>query len=1305
MVVGNVAGQMGSNLAFLPILIQPLAGGAAKEPFIDEIIGGGGGHVCAFLERYTAVTCWGSGTHYQLPNAVTSTRGIFVGNDVEGMPTIPAPTFLAVNPNDGTGGVTCMFEMVSRCYGSAYLGPGTDPSMSDYNEGRGFASDFQLLPRPTCVRQPVLDIMGSVQDTMCPVGYAATLLRSSMSMADDHMCAILASGATAGHRLSCWGVFTDGDQRIQGSGFGGEVLHVPVLALEGVAETKSGLKTTCVLLSKNSTLFCLGQPLGKGNLVSVPPSRVDLGSAVNMYDLGDDHACALLESGMVKCWGLNTRLQLGVNDRSNALNPSHNRGYVQLPEENYVLDLACGAFVSCALLDSFSVYCWGAYDFLQAKDTTVNEDSYLPVEVMAMDTVSLVHPISVHAYADTVCCVMSDGDARCWGIVDNSLQSQPVALLQTIKTDDKFADKTLQVIQVAGGQKTSSGSSYYTCALLLDPDSSEHHVACMSNQHADLQHFDFHFLSPDSQEIQPQDRWTEIQSMAVEKNRVCFLVTQKFSSVVSLRCLGDILVKETVQSFTTLTEIQLGVSSVAMPNAACARCAPKVQCAEDEFIARDMCAECQACPLEDAAVCTGTSDPQSCSSINQSRPEDFQGSQSGLQKSICIGEEHTCVILESGLITCWGDPGVDSGLDKGQFGHRIYNYPQAANFLNNDNDVSLPIVQFLDVNGNQLTAREVHCGAWHTCALMEDFRVFCWGSNVFGQVVSDRRITSVPTPIALDFGRGRKVSALHTAQNSTCALLSDTSVVCIGENTQRSLGGIENDKLYLTTDPIALVDNGAVDLVACSNVTCVLFDFGGVKCFGKSELLGTASTDGVFLNLGDLRGHKVTQLACLGAETVAVVLSDNRVFAWGSTELGVLLNVGFPDTSGYVGDVEGEVDGFLQPLELWGETTEEAEIIALSSVIAGGIACMIARTGSDVQMKCWGDNGDGQLGIGHAFFGIAGDQYCCVGIYDGQWGSAIPAVNFVSSYAAGDVVAVAGYKQQMCVVFTDGNVQCSGVLSIPRAESTGKFPTQGTMTNMYLGTPVKTGQVYCTPCVAGGCARDELEQVQCSEHGMQECVACSADGVEGKPLCNGGATRISCDTVGGFFSNDYFSDMFVGGFSHYCGVSRTGGVFCWGGQLPPASTASVVYGVVGSREASVCQTHSTQLPLVSLGSKVRVRSLAAGSYTTCALTQDFRVKCWGYGRFGALGLGSEEHRGSSANGMGDNLPFLSFTNNSRVLQLAYGGRTGCVLLEGGSVECWGDNYRGQAGDVAKEVACALLDDNTVQCWGNPALLG
>jgi alpha-tubulin suppressor-like RCC1 family protein len=84
---------------------------------------------------------------------------------------------------------------------------------------------------------------------------------------------------------------------------------------------------------------------------------------------------------------------------------------------------------------------------------------------------------------------------------------------------------------------------------------------------------------------------------------------------------------------------------------------------------------------------------------------------------LAAGSNHTCAALEDGRIACWGANGA------GQLGPGTALGPGL-----------LPVVHYLDAPATQISA-----GGNTTCALTEGAHdVFCWGSNVHGQLGNGR---------------------------------------------------------------------------------------------------------------------------------------------------------------------------------------------------------------------------------------------------------------------------------------------------------------------------------------------------------------------------------------------------------------------------------------------------------------------------------------------------------------------------------------------------------------------------------------
>jgi alpha-tubulin suppressor-like RCC1 family protein len=100
--------------------------------------------------------------------------------------------------------------------------------------------------------------------------------------------------------------------------------------------------------------------------------------------------------------------------------------------------------------------------------------------------------------------------------------------------------------------------------------------------------------------------------------------------------------------------------------------------------------------------------------------------------------------------------------------------------------------------------------------------------------------------------------------------------------------------------------------------------------------------------------------------------------------------------------------------------------------------------------------------------------------------------------------------------------------------------------------------------------------------------------------------------------------------------------------------------------------------------------LATSKASTCALTENYEVKCWGRNDYGQLGLGlSPTSIGESPNEMGNNLQSIELFDDSlpensglRVEKIFSGYNHYCALFNNKRIKCWGNNQYGQLGFVS-----------------------
>jgi alpha-tubulin suppressor-like RCC1 family protein len=86
------------------------------------------------------------------------------------------------------------------------------------------------------------------------------------------------------------------------------------------------------------------------------------------------------------------------------------------------------------------------------------------------------------------------------------------------------------------------------------------------------------------------------------------------------------------------------------------------------------------------------------------------------------------------------------------------------------------------------TATAIAAGANHTCALLDNARVVCWGDNAYGQLgqgsmdnIGDGVGSTVAATPTIDLGTGRTAVAISAGDLHTCALLDNASVKCWGD--------------------------------------------------------------------------------------------------------------------------------------------------------------------------------------------------------------------------------------------------------------------------------------------------------------------------------------------------------------------------------------------------------------------------------------------------------------------------------------------------------------------------------------------
>jgi alpha-tubulin suppressor-like RCC1 family protein len=362
-------------------------------------------------------------------------------------------------------------------------------------------------------------------------------------------------------------------------------------------------------------------------------------------------------------------------------------------------------------------------------------------------------------------------------------------------------------------------------------------------------------------------------------------------------------------------------------------------------------------------------------------------------RAISAGESHACAVLDNGQLKCWGR-NADAELGLGDTTNRGSGPNQMGD--------ALPAVKL----GTGRRAVAVSAGGNHTCAILDNGQVKCWGRNNLGQlgrgdtagplgVVGDSPTEMGDALPAVALGSGRAARAVSAGRDQTCAVLDNGQLKCWGYNASNQLGIGDNSGPLQAIgdfpgemgDALMAVNLGtdrtATAVVTASEFTCALLDNGDVKCWGANQFgktgqgLGLGNTGGSPAEMGDglpevpLGTDRTATSLSASNNHVCVTLDNDQVKCWGRNHIGQL---GLGDTVDR-GDQLLQMGTFLPEVALG--TGRSARFVTTGSVHS----CAILDTGT---ATCWGYGFFGQLGSGAT---------ANVGALGGQMGDALITVD------------------------------------------------------------------------------------------------------------------------------------------------------------------------------------------------------------------------------------------------------------------------------------------------------------------------
>ncbi|UJR84943.1 Hypothetical protein I5071_70220 [Sandaracinus amylolyticus] len=543
----------------------------------------------------------------------------------------------------------------------------------------------------------------------------------AVSAGTDHTCVVHDDG-----HASCWG---DDDQGQLGDGGTNtdQSLPVRVLGLADVVEIAAGGDHTCARL-RDGAVRCWGDnqrgQLGIGMMPDQPtPVAVTLPGAATAITAGTWHTCALVD-GDAYCWGDGAIGQIGDGSRLSWRTP---RAVTTSGATLTAID--AGATGTCAITSAGARVCWGEGDLAQLGllAPSQREPAAVSIDASMVATIAGTRP---RRHAVWCAASSADGALSCWGNSETGL------VLDALASDALVPRAAVAIEDVV---ELGMGESF-ACAR-LDGGA----VRCWGdNSQRQL-----------GQGMSVVDSASPVSVMALPAGQAQIAVGGEFACARDaggvVRCWGDSAQRQV--GFDALTD-----SGVATPIAGA------------ESAIAIAAGELHACAIVNASSGAGTvrcwgADDQGQhgdGSPGGARHTALDVPELGPATQLALGRAHTCALLLSGRVSCWGDNALGQVGDGGTA----------------DRFAPREVVGLTDV-------AQIAAGWDHTCARRTDGSVWCWGAAADGQLGAAASTPFATMPVQLEGVSG----ALDVAGTATSTCVRDAGGVrCVGFHGFAQLG-------------------------------------------------------------------------------------------------------------------------------------------------------------------------------------------------------------------------------------------------------------------------------------------------------------------------------------------------------------------------------------------------------------------------------------------------------------------------------------------------------------------------------------
>jgi alpha-tubulin suppressor-like RCC1 family protein len=363
--------------------------------------------------------------------------------------------------------------------------------------------------------------------------------------------------------------------------------------------------------------------------------------------------------------------------------------------------------------------------------------------------------ISVSAGGAHTCAVLEGGGVKCWGYQMFGELGYGTDL-DTDSDADVSLPSSLPFVRVGGAVQEISAGGYHTCALLEDGS-----AKCWGYNYYGMLGVDTFGGSPIGDYDVPADYdpidfggVAVLQISAAEGNFTCAVLEDG-----EIWCFGDGGHGETTGCLSVGADCQIDL------------CASATQVCTG---AAHVCAVLETgdvyCWGAGAGGVLGYGDTDNVYASSTAGPVDIGGAAT----QIACGYGHTCALLDTGEVFCWGN---------GEYGQLGYGD------TDNVGDDEVPAdVGPVDVGA---LVTQITGGSHHTCAVTEGGDVKCWGQGGDGALgyanPDDVGVTNVPADVSV-VDVGAEVVRVDAGQAYNCALTTLGGVICWGMENTGELG-------------------------------------------------------------------------------------------------------------------------------------------------------------------------------------------------------------------------------------------------------------------------------------------------------------------------------------------------------------------------------------------------------------------------------------------------------------------------------------------------------------------------------------